>query len=469
MTSTSAPSNLGPGPVPTASAVRTASRRRADALTGVLLRGIVAAAAAAAIVFWWTTTPDDATASAGTAVTSVAELAGLVLGVLVCAQVLLVARVPWFERAVGLDRLVTWHRTLGATVLLLLATHVVLMVGGQSLTTSENPWSALWSLNRAVPDLLWALVGGVLFLAVAATSARVTRRHLPYEAWYATHLGTYLAIYLTFWHQVRGGAHLFASPTARTLWYAMYLATAACVLVWRVGLPLVRQARGVARVERVVVEADGVTSVWLGGRAVERLRAQAGQFVLVRFLVRGHLGTAHPYSLSTVPDGARVRLTVGALGDHSGRVGTLAPGTRVVVEGPYGRFTADRARHHGVLLVAGGAGIGPVRAVAEELWRRGHDVVVLHRARSERVLALAGELRDVPGLRYVPLVGRRAELGHDPLATGSVKALVPDVARRDVFLCGPASLCRDVERTVRSLGVPRSAVHYDELSFEEQR
>jgi len=417
------------------------------------------------LLFWWLDSPTASFATPAGTLTSAGELAGLVASVAVCAQVLLVARVPWFERAVGLDRLVSWHRSLGTTFVLLLASHVVLLVWGQGLATHAGPWSSFWALFDVMPDMLTALVGGLGFVVVALTSARALRRLLSYEAWYLVHLGTYVCVYLTFGHQVHGGTHLASSPVARDVWWAMYLATAASVVLWRVLLPFGRQLTGLARVERVVPEADGVTSVWLRGRSVARLGAVAGQFVVVRFLARGHLASAHPYSVSSVPEGGRLRLTIGALGDHSSAAARLRPGTRVLLEGPYGRFTADRARHHGVLLVGGGVGVGPVRALAEELWRRGHDVVVLHRARSAATLALAGELGTAPGLRYVALVGRRAELGHDPLAAGSILAAVPDVARRDVFVCGPPAMCDAVSRAVRSLGVPRSAVHHDELSF----
>ena len=429
------------------------------------LRLAALAAGAAVLLFWWVDSPAATfTTPAGT-LTSAGELAGLVASVLVCAQVLLVARVPWFERAVGLDRLVSWHRSLGTTFVLLLASHVVLLVWGQGLATHAGPWSSFWALYDVTPDILRALLGSLGFVVVALTSSRLLRRYLSYEWWYLVHLGTYVCVYLTFGHQVHGGTHLAPSPAAQAVWWAMYLATAASVVLWRVLIPFGRQVTGLARVERVVPEADGVTSVWLRGRSVARLQAVAGQFVVVRFLARGHLASAHPYSVSTVPDGGRLRLTIGALGDHSSAAAALRPGTRVVLEGPYGRFTADRARHHGVLLVAGGVGVGPVRALAEELWRRGHDVVVLHRARSAAALALAGELDAAPDLRYVALVGRRAELGHDPLSGPSILAAVPDVARRDVFVCGPPAMCDAVSRAVRSLGVPRSAVHHDELSF----
>jgi ferredoxin-NADP reductase len=164
-----------------------------------------------------------------------------------------------------------------------------------------------------------------------------------------------------------------------------------------------------------------------------------------------------------VPTGDHLRFTIGALGDHSSAVADLRPGTRVQVEGPFGRFTADRATTRKALLVAGGAGVGPVRALAEDLLVRGHQLVVVHRAHDAAGLALAAEFTPSPGLRYVPVPGRRRQLGYDPLDAAHLRAFVPDIAERDVFVCGPPAMTDAVVRSARALGVPRTAIHREEI------
>jgi predicted ferric reductase len=440
-------------------AARTAPARRFPVRTAIV------AACLAVTWFWWAGTPASAGATPGTALVAAAELTGLIASVLVCAQLLLVGRVPWFERSVGLDRLVSWHRSLGTTVILLVVAHVLGMVVGQQLVAGQTPWAALGTLLATTDDLWLALVGTIAFLVVGLTGARLLRRHLSYEWWYAVHLTVYAGIALTFLHQVSAGVHFAGVPLARAAWFLLYGATAWTLLWWRAVLPLARHVTLGVRVAAVVLEAPGTTSVWLRGTRLDRLTPRAGQFFLVRFLAPGHLLTAHPYSLSLVPTNDHLRFTVGALGDHSAAVAALRPGTPVLLEGPFGRMTADRARSRRVLLVAGGAGIGPVRALAEELVGAGRDVVVLHRAHSADRLALAGEFPATDRLRYLPIAGRRRELGYDPLSPAALAGLVPDVRSRDVFVCGPPGMVDAVVASVRALGVPRSAVHSEELSL----
>lgn len=446
-------------------APRIPHRTAGHGLPGLVLRGVVSAGALAVVAGWWVGTPASAGTTPGGALTAASELAGLLAGFLVCVQLLLIGRVPWMERAVGLDRLVAWHRVLGATVVGLVVAHVVLVVVGGMLLDKTALWPEILALVATQPDLLSAIIGTALVLAVGMTSARLVRTRLPYEAWYAIHLTTYVGIYLAFGHQIHAGTHLVTSILARNLWIALYVATAASLLVWRVLVPLVAHSRASLRVVAVVPESTGMVSVWLGGRDLGRFAARGGQFFLVRFLTRGHLGTAHPYSVSIVPTAMHLRFTVAAHGDHSAALAHLRPGTRAIVEGPFGRFTADRARSARVLLVAGGAGIGPVRSLAEDLVRDGRDVVVLHRARSAEHLGLGGELAAASGLRYVPVPGRRAELGHDPLDARHLTALVPDIATRDVFVCGPPAMTDTVVASVHAAGVPRSAIHHEELSL----
>ncbi|MDN4612838.1 ferredoxin reductase family protein [Leifsonia sp. F6_8S_P_1B] len=435
-------------------------RRGALAVRAALVLGVVGV-----LAMWWLSVPVGFGATPANAATSVGELSGMAGAFLVCAQVLLIARVPWFERAVGLDRLVSWHRSLGASVLFLVIAHVVFIVIGGELADRNPPWTEFVTVLQTYPDMITALVGTIAFLAVGLSSARLVRRRLSYEVWYWLHVTTYAAIFLTFFHQLSGGAHFVSDPVNRVLWIALYLGTAAAVLTWRFLLPGLDAWRGRMRVAAVVPEGHGMTSVWLTGPHVERMDVRAGNFLLFRFLRWGHLGTAHPYSVSAVPRDGSLRITVGALGDHSGRLPLLRPGTLVFAEGPFGHFTADTASRPRILLVAGGAGIGPIRALAEELASRGAQPVVLYRVSGREQLALLGELQAMPGVAVVPLVGRRADLGFDPLGPGSLSRIIPDLHDWEAFICGPEGMASQVERSLRELRMPKRYIHREELSM----
>jgi predicted ferric reductase len=429
-------------------------------------RGVVTALAVAGglavVALWWPTAV--ATADVPTLATALAELAGMIASYLVCVQLLLIARVPWLERVIGLDRLVAWHRVVGTSTLFLVLAHVSFMVLSQWVAGSHGPVGAYLQLFRLYPDMLTATIGTAAILLAGLLSARALRAALPYELWYWTHVTSYVAIFLTFLHQVSAGPVFAGHALPRAIWWAMYLATAACIAYWRVLTPLMRFAEHRFEVVAVVPESPRMTSVWIRSQRPELLRVRAGQFMLIRFLARGHLLTAHPYSISNVPADGLIRISVAELGDHSGRLRDLRPGVKVLLEGPFGGF-AGRRRAGAVLLIAGGAGIGPIRALAEEFARMGRSVVVVYRASRGDDLALFGELSQLPGVHVVPLVGRRAELGYDPLDAESLGYYVPDAVRREAFVCGPPAMIEKTADSLAALGLPAARVHFEELSF----
>src|SRR5438045_176418 len=230
------------------------------------------------------------------------------------------------------------------------------------------------------PGMIIATIGTVLLIAVACSSYAIARRHLNYELWYAVHFTAYAAIALAFFHEVPAGNEPVHNPRqARYVWDAP-CAAAALVIWYRLLLPIVQNWRYRLKITEIAEEGPGVWSVRISGRGVSRYGARAGQFFFWRFLTRGFWYTQHPFSISEAPKGDSFRITVKALGDHTAKFGRLEVGARVLAEGPFGVFTSDTRTRDQVLLIAGGIGITPVRAVLEEF--RG-DVVTVYPALTE--------------------------------------------------------------------------------------
>jgi ferredoxin-NADP reductase len=159
-------------------------------------------------------------------------------------------------------------------------------------------------------------------------------------------------------------------------------------------------------------------------------------------------------------------VTIKDLGDHSQGTASLRPGTRVVVEGPYGIFTADDRRTNHVVLVAGGVGVTPVRAMLDDL-PTDVDIDFLYRAPRIDALVLRNELEQIAAarrhrmrLRY--LVGSRRDY---PINARTLQHLVPDIGSADVYACGPADLVAAVHEAARVLGIPEQRIHDEAFSF----
>jgi len=220
----------------------------------------------------------------------------------------------------------------------------------------------------------------------------------------------------------------------------------------------------------VVPEGAGVVSVYVVGRDLDRLRARAGQYFRWRFLTRDGWWRTYPFSLSAPLKNRFLRLTVKGVGDDTRGLQGLHPGTRVAVEGPYGLFTAQKQRRTKVLLIAGGIGITPLRALIEEIPAKKDAITLIYRARSWEDVVFRGELekliRDRRGIIHY-LIGQRGTpaMPHDPLSAQTIRRLVPDVESRDIFVCGPASMMERVREVLRTIGVPDQQIHFERFAL----
>lgn len=411
-----------------------------------------------------------------TALDSTGRLTGLIASVLLLAQVLLMARIPTLEHAFGQDRLTRLHRLVGFTSFTLMLAHIGLITLGYADGRLRASVSTFWTLTVDNPGMLLAVAGTACLVMVVVTSIRAARRRLRYESWHLLHLYAYLGVFLALPHQLWTGQEFLTSPAATVYWWTLWAAAAGAVLVFRVGLPAYRSAVHGLRVVSVVRETDDVVSVTMRGRHLDRLDALPGQFLNWRFLTGPGWMRAHPYSLSAAPDGQTLRITVKDLGDGSGALADVEPGTRVLIEGPYGRLHPGVRTRRKVTLMASGIGISPMRSLLEGLPQTPGDVTLLYRARSEDDLALGAELERIGrerGARVVYILGRRIP-GRDtwlPEAAAhltdpeALRQLVPDIADHDVFLCGAAAWMEAAAAAARECGVPAQHIHLERFSW----
>lgn len=407
------------------------------------------------------------------ALNSLGRWTGLLASALLLVQVLAMARIPVVEGAIGQDRLTRAHRLLGFSSFTLLLVHIAAITWGYAAGRVADVPRTFWELTVDYPGMLLALAGTACLVLIVVTSVRAARRGLRYESWHLLHLYAYLGVGLALPHQLWTGQEFLSSTAATVFWWTLWAAAVVATLVWRVGLPLYRTFHHDLRVTSVVPEAPGVYSVYLTGRHMERFPATAGQFLIWRFRGRPGWTRAHPYSLSTAPDGRSLRITVKEVGDGSRAVRALRPGTRAVIEGPYGRLTGRARTREKIAFIGAGVGIAPLRALAEGLPYAPGGAVLLQRGSDHPLFTrelgvLAAErgldVRWLPGHRRADgsWLGRPAGPADDRTV---LLGLVPDIAERDVYVCGPQPWSAALLRTLRAAGVPDSRVHIEHFGW----
>jgi predicted ferric reductase len=436
----------------------------ADRTSRALLTAVSAGAAATA---WLWAHDLSAPHSLADWVTDAGRLTGLLGGYGLGVLIFLMSRIPWFERRIGAGELAGWHALGGRYVLSLLVAHTLLIIWGYAASTRTPLTTETTDLLAHYANVLAATVGLGLLVIVWIVSMRAIRRRVSYETWFYLHLYTYLGTALAFAHDLSVGADFTTHPLARLIWSVFYGLVGIALLWYRFAAPARSAFRHRLRVTRVQRETPVVTSLYIGGQHIDELRAEPGQFFRWRFLTRDGWWQSHPFSLSAQPGRAHIRLTVKASGDYTRTVPHIRPGVRVIAEGPYGALTPSVRTRQDVLLLAGGIGITPLRALLDVFAREEGDVILLYRANTKDELVFKPELehiRDRYGTDIRYLVGPPGS-DSDVLLDDRLIRDVPDIKDRDVFATGPPGFTEAVVAALNGIGVPRRQIHVERFAL----
>jgi predicted ferric reductase len=428
--------------------------------------------AALGIAWWHVSSRLILNGELGGRAVALGRLAGLLVGSGVLLQLILVSRLPWIEPSVGCDRLYRLHRRVGFTLGSLFLAHPALLTVGyadrQQLSVSRQfmEFAADWPTGLAIAAF------GIIAIMVAS-STPVIRRRLTYETWHVCHLAMYVALGVASWHQANG-ADIAGQAWWADYWVALHVAVIGGLVVFRAGRPIFRCARHRFRIDRIIAESDDVTSVYLTGCQLDRFRFRPGQYANVAFFSKGRWAP-HPFSFSAAPNGQFLRVSIKAAGDFTNRIRELTPGTLALIEGPLGAFTAAEPRAK-YLMVAGGIGITPIRALMESLAAAGRDIVLLYSVKTTNDLVFASELRALtPRCHFIlsrctknteSTKTGETNVGHERgrIDLRMMARLVPDVQDREVFICGPQPMMKAVAATLGALQVRESSIHYEQFA-----
>ncbi|MDP2293391.1 MAG: ferric reductase-like transmembrane domain-containing protein [Actinomycetota bacterium] len=365
--------------------------------------------------------------------------------VLMAWTFLLALRLRWLEPVFGgLDRMYRVHRWAGslAVVAMFLHTSLEPEIDGGIRGATERLADSAQELAGVAEIMLYVLVGVSLL------------RWLPYRYWRWTH--KLLGVPFVF-----ASAHFFtaekpyANGSGWGWWFGAWMVLGTAAYVWRLAV-----GDGIANgVAYDVVEARRTPSsveLRLLPTGVRRVRPREGQFAFIRVQLPG-LREPHPFTIASSATGGDLRFMIRTVGDWSQRLHRTDPlvGTRVLVDGPYGRFRPGAAGRP-MLWVAGGVGITPFLAAIGGLPSEAPeaDRPVLVYCVGDRADALAiAEVESAAAAGRIRLSlhvsAEGSRLDATRLATIAGRA---DLRGVHVAVCGPAALVNAVVRASERLG-----------------
>lgn len=184
----------------------------------------------------------------------------------------------------------------------------------------------------------------------------------------------------------------------------------------------------------------------------------AGQYVQVA--IPGQ-GVSRSWSIASPPAQSRrielqIRRTPGGLGTDGWIFRSLELGDTLQLAGPYGRFFFREARDEPAILIGGGTGLAPLKAMVRHVLESGggHSMTLYHGARTRADLYDCDFFLDLQE-RFAGQFTYRPTLS-DEHAAGFAQGLVTDVVESDylscsghvAYLCGPPPMVNAALKTL---------------------
>ncbi len=377
----------------------------------------------------------------------------------------------------NIDWSMTRHKRAGKYLGYLFFLHPLLILAPRFLVSWDDGVTSLVSVLTASSMLTGLIAWGLMLVAVLMS---VYKESLPlrYETWRLLHLLAFATVAILATLHVTGvGRHGQFQPTFNLLWWGLCAAVCALMAYNHLIKPL--------RLKRMPFTLKSVSRVsrsdWqltLEKPAQVDFDFAPGQFVWINTSGSVFDMNDHPFSIASCrKDLPELSFIIRTLGDYTASLNGLKPGQNVWLDGPYGSMSlADSEQAKGILLVAGGAGIGPMLSLLRGLaaQQETRPVRLVYGNRSLDQMVLQEEIltleQQMPDFRQLLACSdpQSSPAIHTGVIDQAILQQALDSGAREswaAYVCGPAAMVQSVKRDVRALGIPRSQIHYEQLAF----
>jgi predicted ferric reductase len=395
--------------------------------------------------------------------------------VMTLLQFVLSGRFEWVSGGMGIDRTMRFHQAVTWAILGIVVLHPLLYVVPRLVPEPADAFSGLARMFSS-QGLRSGVIAWLLMILLVPLAILRDRLPVRYELWRLSHGLMAIAIALLATHHTLRVGSYSADPWLSGFWL---LATAAAVLAM-LHVYLIKPILQLRDPYRVVSNRKVAERMWEITVEPEAGRAMPfapGQFV---WLNLGHSTfslTEHPFSISSAPfERPRIAFTIKESGDFTGRIGTVAVGTRAYLDGPHGNFIVAGRPTRGIVFIAGGVGFAPIMGMLRQLKAEcyPHPLRLIYGNRIEGQILYRDEIETLEKSLDFKV---QHVLSEPPAGwTGAVGELTPPIVNRCLdaigagdwlyLVCGPPPMMTNVARALIARGVPRSRIVSERFKYD---
>ncbi len=393
----------------------------------------------------------------------------------------LVSRLKTFSLFANIDWNVSHHKKIGQWLGLIFLLHPVLIIAPRFMVSFNDGMHSLISIITA-PQMLTGIIAWVGMIIWVLSAIFKDKLKVSYETWRFTHmLGLVAIMILATLHITSVGSHGQFQEKFNIIWWALCASSVTMVLYNYFIKPRILKSRPFKLIDVTQVSSTD-WQVTIEKNDASGFDFEAGQFVWLNTSKRSGGVKEHPFSIASCQaDLPKVSFIIRNLGDYTSKLDTLNIGQDVYVDGPYGSINlGESAKSKAIVLIAGGAGIGPMlsllRGLAEKndprpirlIYGNNHiDQMVLQ----DEINALEKTMPNFKQQLVCSEAMNRDDIHEGVIDKDCIEQVINNVidikATNDwtVYLCGPKPMITGVNKSLKSLNIPKAHIHYEQLSF----
>lgn len=369
------------------------------------------------------------------------------------------------------------HKRVGQWVGAFFLLHPLLIVAPRFVQSYED---GLFSLTEVItaPKMLTGVIAWVIMVLWTLMAIFKNKLKMSYEVWRFTHLvGFVIIAILATLHITSVGSHGQFEHEFNMIWWALCTTSILMVLYNYIVKKLRVKAKPFELVGLEKVSSRD-WQVTLESREQDRFEFEAGQFIWMNTSGSAFNVKEHPFSIASCKSELpQISLIIRELGDYTSNLSSLSLGQNVFIDGPYGSLSlAQSKKSDAIVLIAGGAGIGPMLSLLRELaanqdprpvrlvyGNAQYDQMVLQ----EEINGLESSMLDFRQQLVCMEPTEQAKIHQGVIDQACLEPVLSDTGteRVCVYLCGPKGMIKAVNRSLKKLNVAASAIHYEQLSF----
>lgn len=390
---------------------------------------------------------------------SIGQLSGLVGMVLFSLALVLSSRNKYLEKIFfGLNQAYVKHHLIGGIAFVLLLWHPI------TLAIRYIPLSIILAATFLIPSADNLPVAyGIYSLLLMIILLWLTFYVRPkYNIWKTTHKFLGLAFLIAGLHVYFIPSDVSISSGLRFYMLAITFLGLASVLYrtvfdsgkkWKYKVNYVKEL-----VADSLFEVD-LSPLW------EAMPFKSGQFIFIFFRGEGVSKESHPFSLASAPKERNLKIIVKNLGDYTKNMKSIEPGTKAIIQGPFGQFNYNNFGEDQI-WVAGGIGIVPFLSMARDLDNSGKYKIFLFYSVNKAEEAAYSDYFESLADANDSFKYKLYDASKDGFITAQkICGMCGDIKDKEVLVCGPVPMMSALKKQFLEMGLPKKNIHTEEFMF----